>query len=81
MRTVLRAASLCSIVSRAVAETARPDPAPSLKRGLPALVLLRSFRAYRWPVRSRAGLPSGTGKRIVVPSVIQLAFSPMMLWP
>src|SRR4030081_1592263 len=30
MRTVLRAAILCSIVSRAVAETARPDPAPSL---------------------------------------------------
>ena len=36
---------------------------------------------YKCPVRSRAGRLSGGGKRIVVPIVIQLAFSPVMLWP
>ena len=37
--------------------------------------------AYKWPLRSRAGLLSGTGNRIVVPIVSQLAFSPVMLRP
>jgi len=46
------------------------------KRQLPS-----STTAYKCPVRSRAGLSCGAGKRIVVPIVIQLAFSPVMLWP
>ena len=43
--------------------------------------LNRQSESYKWPERWWSGLPPGTGKRIVVPSVIQLAFSPVMLWP
>ena len=54
---------------------------PNLRQVDISLPAVFGTMAYKWPLRSRAGLLSGTGNRIVVPIVSQLAFSPVILRP
>ena len=39
------------------------------------------FDSYKWPERLWSDWPPSTGKRMVVPMVSQLAFSPVILCP
>jgi hypothetical protein len=47
----------------------------------PFELVIGHFDSYKWPERLWSDWPPSTGKRMVVPMVSQLAFSPVILCP